>query len=90
MYINTRTDVSTHTQYKNGSQTATATGVGSAVITSLPGFAVLGRNDNGTVGSFSVEQIAAAYIMGAMDATQASNFSTDLNAYMTAWEINEY
>lgn len=47
-------------------------------------------NSSGTPAGFSTDVIAAGFISGGLTATDVSNFSTRLNAYMTAAGCNVY
>ena len=88
-YLAVSTGLNAGGLYKNGSSIAGVTN-NTQNISGLPGFFICGRNNNGSLGSATSDQIAASFIGGSLDATQASNFSTDVNAYMTAWGINVY
>jgi len=91
MYVGTRTSTSNVPVYKNGNTTPIGTDTnGSQIITSLPSFFILARDDSGTASSFSSEQLSAAFIGGAQTATNASNLSSRINTFMTAYGINVY
>ena len=46
-------------------------------------------NNQGTIGSWSTDTFAAAF-MGNLTSAQGATLSSDLNAYMTAWGVNVY
>lgn len=78
--------------YQNGSAFGTYTSA-SASIPATCGIYILARSQTGscTVGGQAVsDQVAAAWIGGGFNATEVSNFSARLNAYMTAVGANVY
>lgn len=88
LYIITLTAANTTTFYKNGASIGTSGNTAGG--TSPLDFVILGRNDSGTPENFSTDKVGASYILAGVNSTQAANFSTDLNAYMTAWGVNVY
>lgn len=75
-----RTDASTVKVYRNGSQIGSDISRAAASVTSTQQ-RLLSANLGG---SFSTREVAAAFYGGALDATQAGNFYTRLQTYMTA------
>jgi hypothetical protein len=82
-WITTRTSNVATAGYRNGSSFA-STGASSSV--SIPNFAfyVGARNNNGTADSFTSDQIAVFTAGASLDATQAANLNTRIEAYMDA------
>lgn len=73
--------------YKNGSSIASGSGTSVGVPTiSYHAFAF----NTGSPSGFLADQLAAIFFGGGLNATQALNFSTRLNAYMTSLGVNVY
>lgn len=88
MYVATRTGAGTTdgALYRNGS-VITKTGTIASNGTTTRNIYVLQSN---SFGGYSTDQIAAAGAGGALDATQAGNLSSRVNAYMTSLGTNVY
>jgi hypothetical protein len=92
LWIVTRTTANDVAVYRNGVSVYTNNADAS---TGVPtgSFGVLGRHD-GAGDTWQVPPTAnracAAWIGGGMSPTQAANFSSRINTYMTAWGINTY
>lgn len=84
-YIVTTPSDGVQALYKNGS----AFDSGSLItFANTVGFYGLARNDSGSASSFNgTDELAAAWIGPGLDATQASNLTTDIEAYMDAWGV---
>lgn len=87
-YVASRTASNANAVYRNGSSLATNTDASSALSPS--NMFLFAYSASGTPTDLSTDQHAASFIAGGFDATQAANFSSDLNAYMTSWGINVY
>jgi hypothetical protein len=81
-YIASRTTSTLTTVYKAGSSIGT-TSAASAAIVSRPVF-ICCYNVAGTPTNFSVDQISFVAFGAGLDATEAANFNTRVEAYMTA------
>jgi hypothetical protein len=73
------------TMYKNGSSFDNPSNTSGSL--SNANFYIF--NANGT-SDFSTHQLSAAFIGGGMNATQAGNVQSRINAYMTALGVNVY
>jgi hypothetical protein len=90
MYAFSRTGASTSAYYLNGASTTSGTHASGAI--SNNSFLILARRQgagNAAI-EFSADQLSAAFIGGGLNATQAGQVSTRINAYMTALGINVY
>jgi hypothetical protein len=76
--------------YKNGSLFSGPDTSNTSSALSAQTFYILGLNQNGTPNNFSTDQVAITFMGAGLDATQAANLSSDLNAYMTALGTNVY
>lgn len=88
-WIITRTSSVVDVLYRNGSSAAT----GTSASTGLPtqSMSILAMNQfGGTQGDFSPDKLSAAWIGGAVNATQAGQIDKRINCYMTALGINLY
>lgn len=47
-------------------------------------------NFNGSVGNFETSVFAAGFLGGGLSAPDMANLAADLNAYMTAWGVNQF
>lgn len=91
MYVITTTADTVQAIYKNGNTTPIGTNSKSdQSVATLPNFFGLARDDSGTASSFTSDQIAAWWIGPGLTSTQASNLSSRINTYMTAWGVNVY
>lgn len=92
LYVVTSTGATAQAFYKNGSSTALGTNAvdPSQVLTLLPNFFICGRSDLGTASSFSVDQIAASFILAGVTGANAALLMGDINAYLTAWGVAAY
>jgi hypothetical protein len=90
-WLVTRTGVSATALYKNSSATAvsTSTTAVAAGVTAL-NMAILARNNNGTIGSFTSDTIAITAFCGGLTGTQSSQLQTIFNNYMTSLGTNVY
>lgn len=88
LWIVSRTGAGATACYRNGTLFSPGTQTSSLVPTL--NFYVLGENFDGALNLPSADKISASFIFGGLDATQAANLSTALNAYHTSWGINTY
>jgi hypothetical protein len=81
-WVASRTASNAQALYRNGSSHHTSAGVS----TSVPNLALYvgGRNNNGVFDQATTDQHAAASIGAGLDATEAANFNTRVEAYMDA------
>lgn len=88
MWILSRTASTGLSVYKNGSSagTATATSGPRPNVT----VSILADNNNGTNGQFYLGTLSAVWLGAGLNATQAGNLTTCINAYMTAWGVNVF
>jgi hypothetical protein len=87
-WVGTRTAHTTVTAYHNGgSSLGTDTAASSALEVSP--FFIFAR-DSGSPDNFSSSQLSMVFVGGGLNATQATNLSTRVNAYMTSWGVNLY
>lgn len=89
MWALTRTASNALVGYHNGSsfRSASTASIGLPDLTFIIGATHIPA---GTVVAFSADQNSAAFIGGALNATQAANLSTRINSYMAALGINVY
>lgn len=90
MMIATRTDATTSKIYANGSLATSGTGSASSTGSVNANFFLAARNQGGTPVAFADHEFAAAFLGGALTATDAGNLSARINAYMTALGVNVY
>ena len=88
-YVITRTASNARLMYNQGSVLGNDAGASSS-ITGIPAVYALANNNNGTASQKSSDQIAVVWSGGSLDATNNSNLSADINAYMTALGTNVY
>jgi hypothetical protein len=87
-WIGTRTGASSVSVYRNGSPIGTTTTPSDGVPALSP--YLCASNSNGAAGYFVGDEIAAFFIGGALDPSQASKLSSRINAFMTALGANVY
>lgn len=75
--------------YKNGANILSNNALASLAIAASNNF-IFADNSGAPARNFTSDQFSAAFTGGAMSATQAANFLSRLNAYMTALGINVY
>jgi hypothetical protein len=82
LFVGVRSDANTLSNYANGSLLTSGT-VASNVVSTLA-FNIGARNDNGTFGSYSTRQYAAAFYGASLTAAEVLVMYNALNSYLTA------
>ena len=88
-WLATRTSSSTITLYRNGSSLQSSSSDPSTNIQN-GNIIMLAFNDAGSLSDFCADQLSAGFMGGGMNATQAGNVQSRINAYMSSLGINVY
>jgi hypothetical protein len=90
-YVATRTGASATSFYRNGNTTPIITGSNaSGGLDSISFFVFGGNNGSNPLFDPTADQQSAAFIGGALTATDQQNLSNRINTFMTAYGINVY